>query len=55
MASDGSSVLLPKEFLRKMIADGNLEIAIDLHLYFKEMFKHTLQEMLEADRLRGKE
>ncbi len=40
---------LPKEILRKMIVDGDLETANDLHEYLKEMFKDALQEMLEAE------
>lgn len=37
--------ILPKEVLRKMIVDGDLETV----KYLKEMFKDALQEMLEAD------
>jgi len=40
---------LPKEVLRNMISDGNLETAGDLHSYLKDMFKDVLQEMLEAE------
>lgn len=40
---------LPKEVLRKMIDDGNLKTAGDLHSYLKDMFKDALQEMLEAE------
>lgn len=40
---------LPKEVLRNMINDGNLETAEDLHSYLKDMFKDALQEMLEAE------
>lgn len=40
---------LPKEVLRNMINDGNLETAGDLHSYLKDMFKDVLQEMLEAE------
>ena len=40
---------IPKEVLREMINDGNLETAGDLHSYLKEVFKDALQEMLEAE------
>ena len=40
---------LPKEVLRDMIVDGDLETVNDLHLYLKEIFKDALQEMLEAE------
>lgn len=40
---------LPKEVLRGMIKDGNLQTAGDLHSYLKDIFKGTLQEMLEAE------
>ena len=42
---------LPKEVLREMIVDGELETGNDLHTYLKEMFKDALQEMLEAEAL----
>jgi len=38
-----------KEVLRELIADGNLKTAGDLHSYLKDLFKDTLQEMLEAE------
>lgn len=41
--------VVPKEVMRKMIADGNLETAGDLHSYLKDMFKDVLQEMLETE------
>ena len=41
--------ILPKEVLRGMIKDGNLPTAGDLHSYLKDIFKDTLQEMLEAE------
>lgn len=41
--------VVPKDVMRKMIADGNLETAGDLHSYLKYMFKDVLQEMLEAE------
>ncbi len=40
---------IPKEVLREMINDGNLEMAGDLHSYLKEVFKDALQEMLEVE------
>ncbi|MTI65355.1 MAG: IS256 family transposase [Firmicutes bacterium] len=40
---------MSKEVLRKMITDGNLKTADDLHDYLKDMFKDALQEMLEAE------
>ncbi|MTI64982.1 MAG: IS256 family transposase [Firmicutes bacterium] len=40
---------MPKEVLRKMITEGNLKTADDLHSYLKNMFKDALQEMLEAE------
>lgn len=40
---------LPKELLRQIIADGGLKTAGDLQVYLKEIFKDTLQEMLEAE------
>lgn len=40
---------MSKEVLRKMITDGNLKTAEDLHDYLKDMFKDALQEMLEAE------
>ena len=41
--------ILPKEILREMIVEGDLKTVNDLHTYLKEMFKDTLQEMLEAE------
>lgn len=40
---------LPKELLREIITSGGLKTSGDLHSYLKEMFKDTLQEMLEAE------
>ncbi len=40
---------LKKEFLREMITDGDLKTTGDLHSYLKDLFKDTLQEMLEAE------
>ncbi len=40
---------LRKELLREMITDGNLKTAGDLQSYLKDLFKDTLQEMLEAE------
>lgn len=40
---------LPKGILREMIKEGNLKTAEDLHSLLKELFKDTLQEMLEAE------
>ncbi len=40
---------LPKEVLRGMITDGILKTPGALHSYLKEIFKDTLQEMLEAE------
>ena len=41
--------ILPKEVLRDMIKDGNLQTAGDLHSYIKNMFKYILQQMLETE------
>ncbi|MCT4564034.1 MAG: IS256 family transposase [Maledivibacter sp.] len=40
---------VPKKVLREMISGGNLKTAGDLHSYLKDLFKDTLQEMLEAE------
>jgi len=40
---------LPKEVLRSIIVDGGLQTSDDVHTYLKELFKDTLQEMLEAE------
>lgn len=40
---------LPKEVLRSIIVDGGLKTSDDLHSYLKDLFKDTLQEMLEAE------
>ncbi len=40
---------LKKEFLREVITDGDLKTTGDLHSYLKDLFKDTLQEMLEAE------
>lgn len=40
---------LRKELLREMITDGNLKTTGDLQSYLKDLFKDTLQEMLEAE------
>ena len=40
---------LPKELIREIITSGGLKISKDLLSYLKEIFKDTLQEMLEAE------
>lgn len=40
---------LRKELLKEMIHDGNLKTAGDLQSYLKDLFKDTLQEMLETE------
>lgn len=40
---------LPKEVIRSMIADGQFQSTGDIYAYFKDLFKDTLQEMLEAE------
>lgn len=39
-----------KKVLREMITGGDLRTAEDLQSYLKELFKDTLQEMLDVTR-----
>jgi len=41
--------VIPKDVLRKVITEGNLQTAGDVQSFFKDLFKDVLQEMLEAE------
>ncbi len=40
---------LPKEVLRQMIKGNDLKSVGDIHSFLKDLFKDSIQEMLEAE------
>lgn len=40
---------LPKEVLRQMIKENDLKSVGDIHSFLKDLFKDSIQEMLEAE------